>query len=307
MEFAPMRRIWPTWFAALLVLPVLLSACGAGNASPAKPLVLTSFYPLYYLTTEIAGDRADVRNLVPAGAEPHDWEPSTRNVADIQHAALFIYNGAGFESWVQKTLAAAPSQSRVVVEATQGLPLIAPPASATAGQFTADPHIWLDPVLAKMVAVKIAAGLTQTDPAGKATFEQNLADLNARLDSLDTAYKNGLHDCTRHDIITSHAAFGYLAHRYQLNQIAVEGLTPDAEPTPARIAEVVKIARDTGAKYIFFETLVSPRVAQTIADEAGAKTLTLDPLEGVKDEQKQTYFTVMNDNLANLRLALDCH
>lgn len=303
-----MRRFRPAWFAVLLVLFPLLSACGAsGSTHPAKPLVLTSFYPLYYLTAQIAGDRAEVRNLVPAGVEPHDWEPSTRNVADLQKAALFVYNGAGFESWVQKTLAATPEKSRVVVEAAQGLPLIAPPSGDEAGHFTVDPHIWLDPVLAKQIAAKIAAGLIQADPTGQATFEQNLADLNRRLDDLNTAYTNGLHDCTRRDIITSHAAFGYLAQRYHLNQIAVEGLAPDAEPTPARIAAIVKLARDTGAKYIFFETLVSPRVAQTIASEAGAQTLTLDPLEGIKDEQKQNYFTVMNDNLTNLRLALDCH
>jgi zinc transport system substrate-binding protein len=299
------RRFRAIWLLTVFLLPLALGACG-GLGGSSKPLVITSFYPLYYLTSQIAGDRADVRNLVPAGAEPHDWEPSARDVTDIQKAAVFVYNGAGLESWVSKTLDATKSSKRVVVEATQGLPLAPPPAGAEGGEYTSDPHVWLDPTLAQAIATKIADGLTQADPAGKDLYARNLADLTARLAALDGKFKDGLRECARREIITSHAAFGYLAKRYGLEQIAVEGLAPDAEPTPARIAEVAKIARDRGATTIFFETLVSPNVAETIAKEAGAQTLTLDPLEGVKDEKTQTYVTVMNDNLANLRTALGC-
>ncbi len=299
-----MRRYWSIWLAPLLLAP-LLTACGGGAAS-GKPLVLTSFYPLYYLTTQIAGDRAEVRSLVPTGTEPHEWEPSARDVTDIKKSAVFVYNGAGLEPWVEKTLAAAPSTKRVVVEAAQGLTLAPPPTGTEVGKFTVDPHVWLDPTLAKTIATNVAAGLTQADPGGKETYARNLADLVARLDTLDTQFKEGLRECARRDIITSHAAFGYLASRYKLEQIAVEGLSPDSEPTPSRIVEVTKLARTRGATTIFFETLVSPRVAETIANEMGARTLTLDPLEGVQDEKTQTYFTVMAGNLANLRTALGC-
>lgn len=294
-----MRVFW----VMLLGGSLLLSACGGGSG---KPVVLTSFYPLYYFTTQIAGDRATVRNLAPTGAEPHDWEPKAKDVADIRNAAVFIYNGAGLEHWVDKTLDAAKSSKRVDVAATAGLALLPPPPGEAAADFPNDPHVWLDPLLAREVAGKIAAGLIKADPAGKATYEQNLAALVAKLDGLDTEFKDGLRTCDRREIITSHAAFGYLTRRYGLEQIAVEGLAPDAEPTPARIAEVTKTARERKATHIFFETLVSPKVAETVAREIGAQTLVLDPLEGVGDEQKQTYFTVMGENLANLRTALGC-
>lgn len=303
-EATTVRQFRAIWLAAI-VLPLILSACG-GSSGSSKPLIVTSFYPLYYLTAQIAGDRAEVRNLVPAGAEPHDWEPSARDVADIQKAALFVYNGAGFESWVDKTLDAAKSSKRVVIEATQGLPLTPPPPGEEGKTFASDPHVWLDPTLAKLIAIRIADGLAKSDAAGKDVYTRNLDDLIKRLDDLDGKFKDGLRECARREIITSHAAFGYLARRYGLEQIAVEGLAPDAEPTPARIVEVAQLARARGATTIFFETLVSPNVAETIAKESGAKTMVLDPLEGVKDEKTQTYFTVMNDNLANLRTALGC-
>ena len=160
--------------------------------------------------------------------------------------------------------------------------------------------------MAQEVAKKIAEGLIKADPAGKATYEQNLAALIAKLGELDQQFAAGLRTCDRREIITSHAAFGYLARRYGLEQIAVEGLSPDSEPTPARIAEVTRTARDRKATHIFFETLVSPKVAETIAREIGAQTLVLDPLEGVQDEKTESYLTVMGGNLANLRVALGC-
>jgi zinc transport system substrate-binding protein len=305
-----MRRAASRWAIVFLLVVTALSACGAGGNK--KPVALTSFYPLYFLTAAIAGDRMEVRNLVPAGAEPHDWEPGTRDTAALKGARVFAYNGAGFEAWAAKALDAAPSKTRVAIEATSGLSLLPPPGEEGAA-FPNDPHVWLDPVLAKEMARKIADGLTQADPDGRAVYAQNLATLQGRLDRLDAGFKAGLGTCARKEIVTSHAAFGYLARRYGLEQIAVEGLAPDAEPTPARIAAVAETARARGATHIFFETLVSPRVAETIAREIGAQTLVLDPLEGLREEGgqgpgqgQQDYFSVMNDNLANLRTALGC-
>lgn len=299
-----MRPIHVLALLLTIVGPFALAACG--GAASGKPLVVTSFYPLYYLTAQIAGDRAQIRNLVPAGAEPHDWEPKASDLVNIKQASVFVYNGAGFEAWVPKALDAAQSAKRVNVEATKGLPLASPPPGGESADFAADPHAWLDPSLAKALAAQIAAGLTQADPAGGETFAANLAALTAKLDALDGEYRAGLANCARREIFTSHAAFGYLATRYGLVQVPLEGLAPDAEPTPARLAEVTRRARDSGATTIYFETLVSPKVAETIAKEVGARTLTLDPLEGVRDERAQTYFTLMADNLANLRTGLDC-
>ena len=299
-----MRPIRALALLTLGLLPALLAACG--GSSSGKPVVVASFYPLAYLTAQIAGDRAEVRNLVPAGAEPHDWEPKASDIAGIAKASVFVYNGAGFEAWVPKALDAARSARRIDVEATKGLPLAPPPPGAESADYPADPHAWLDPALAKGMAAQIAAGLTQADPAGKEVFAANLAALSAKLDNLDGDFKAGLASCARQDVITAHAAFGYLTRRYGLTQVAIEGLSPDAEPTPARLAEVTRLARTTGATTIFFETLVSPKVAEAIAREIGAQTLTLDPLEGVKDERTQNYFTVMASNLANLRLGLGC-
>lgn len=298
----PVCGKWPCrLLVALVLLASLLSACGSpGTAS--KPLAVTSFYPVYFLTSSIAGDRMTVRNLVPAGVEPHDWEPSPKDMADLTRARVFVYNGAGFEVWVTHTVAAAPSANRIDIEASKGLTL----ASAPAGDRGYDPHVWLDPVLAGEMAATIADGLIRADPDGRETYQANLATLQGQLAQLDQEFKTGLATCQRRDIVTSHAAFGYLARRYGLNQIAVEGLAPNAEPTPSRLAEVANLAREHGATYIFFETLVSPRVAEAIAREIGAKTLVLDPLEGVQDPAKENYFTVMRQNLTNLRTALAC-
>jgi zinc transport system substrate-binding protein len=304
MEMRSMRVIRGFTLALCVALPLLLSACGGGGSG--KPVVLTSFYPLSFFAAQIAGDRMEVRNLVPAGAEPHDWEPKPKDVADIGKAAVLIYNGAGLEHWIDSVLDAAKSDKRVDIVATDGLTLLPPPPGGRDEDLTNDPHVWLDPMLAKEVARTIADGLIAADPAGKATYEQNLAALVANLDGLDTRFRDGLRMCDRREIITSHAAFGYLARRYGLEQIAVEGLSPDSEPTPARIAAVTETARERKATHIFFETLVNPQVAETIAREVGAQTLVLDPIEGVQDERTQTYFTVMDENLANLRTALGC-
>lgn len=302
-------RLLPIVLLATL-LPGVLAACAPGGAGGGsrKPSVVASFYPLSFFAGAIAGNRMAVRNLVPAGAEPHDWEPTPKDTAAIKDAKVFVYNGAGFEAWVPNVLDAAKSPERVDVEATRGLQPVPPPPGEEAAAFPNDPHAWLDPVLAREMATRIRDGLVAADPDGKAAYEQNLAALQGRLDELDGRFKAGLGDCARKEIVTSHAAFGYLARRYGLEQIAVEGLAPDAEPTPARVAAVADTARARGATHIFFETLVSPRVAETIAREIGAQTLVLDPLEGLEEGPgtSRDYFTVMHDNLANLRTALGC-
>jgi len=304
--------------AMALVLAVLtLAACQEAPKkveAPPRPLVVASFYPLYDFARQVAGDRAEVVSLVPTGVEPHDWEPAPSDVARVEKAAVFIYNGAGFDAGAERLAKNAPARM-VVVEATAGLPLLSvdlpghDKAHAEPKATERDPHVWLDPTLARAQVEAIRAGLAKADPANADHYASRAASYAARLTSLDDAIAAGLADCRRREIVVSHAAFTYLAHRYKLLQVPVMGLAPEAEPSPAELARVVRLVRRLEAKVIFFETLVSPKLAETLAAEVGAKTLVLNPLEGLTaDEEKagKDYVSVMEENLRNLRTALEC-
>ena len=172
-----------------------------------------------------------------------------------------------------------------------------------------DPHVWLDPTLARAQAETIADGLAQADPAGRPVYLENAKALAARLDALDQAFAAGLRDCARREVVTSHAAFAYLTRRYQLTQVPIMGSAPEAEPSPADLAAIVQTARRLRVTHVFFEPLVSPRLAQTLAREIGATTLPLDPIEGVSREQAAAgtgYVELMQANLAALRVGLGC-
>jgi zinc transport system substrate-binding protein len=268
--------------------------------------VVTSFYPLYFFASEIGGDRAEVLNITPAGAEPHDYEPTAQDIADIERANLIVLNGGGLEAWGDKIKQVIDPRKTLVVTVGDGL--------ATAqveedGETVVDPHVWLSPVLASQMVDKIAISLMQSDPANAVYYEGNAAALKVKLADLDTAYRAGLAQCAKKDFITSHAAFGYIASSYALRQVPISGLSPDAEPSAKQLIEVAQFARQNDVKYIFFEELVSPKLSQTIATEVGAQTLVLDPLEGLAAEDiaaGKNYLTVMQENLANLKTALQC-
>jgi zinc transport system substrate-binding protein len=276
----------------ILVLVGILAGCEAGSSGGQKSVV-AAFYPLAYAAERIGGPAVDVRNLTPPGAEPHDLELTPREVARIQDASVVIYLSHGFQPAVSKAVEQARGQK---VDILAGLPLH--PADGAEAGLTADPHVWLDPILFARVANSIGTALDR--PSGA---------LVADLRRLDGEYRQGLRDCKRHEIVTSHAAFGYLAARYGLEQVSITGLTPEAEPSPKQLAHVIEIVRRTHATTVFFETLVSPRLADTVAREVGARTAVLDPIEGLTPaEQKRgdNYLTVMRRNLAALRKALAC-
>jgi zinc transport system substrate-binding protein len=289
--------------AALVLAAVLVAvACEAPPAPPAKPLVVATFYPLWEFTEQVAGDRAEVVSLVPPGVEPHDWEPSPRDVAQAQRARVLVHSGTPLDAWVGKLLGDAASRTIVVVDAGHGItPLRLGPAI--------DPHMWLDPVLARAQVETIAAALERADPAGRATYTGNARAYAARLEQLDRAFADGLRRCARHELVTSHAAFGYLARRYGLTQVPVMGIAPEAEPSPADLAALVGTARRLKVTHVFFERLVSPRLAETLAREIGAGALPLDPIEGVTKEEAAAgkgYVELMEANLIDLRTALGC-
>ena len=274
-------------------------------------LVYATIYPVYDFATQVCGDKARVVQLVPDGAEPHDWEPSPRDVVNIQQADVIAYNGLGMESWLEKLLGTLKEDGPVLVDCSEGATLLSGDGHGHADeeglQAQTDPHIWLDPHNAGLMVDNILLGLQKADPGNSEYYSDRARQYQERLKGLDEKYAATLAKAPMRQFIVSHAAFGYLAHRYNLEQVAIRGLSPDAEPSPARMTEIIQIARQTGVKYIFFESLVSPRVSEVIAREAGAEILVLDPLGGVTPEERQEgkdYLTVMEENLQNLALAL---
>lgn len=292
-----------------LVILVILLLGGGGYAlyktrhtsSPAtsgKLTVAASFYPLAEFTRQITGDRADITTITPAGAEPHDYEPTPQDIIAIRTAKAFFYNGSGVETWAGKVVADLKNSSVTTVNMTDHFSLLG-----------ADPHIWLDPVNAQKEVQLIADAVRQADPVNSLIYQANAEAYIAKLHGLDQEYRLGLSDCASKDIVTSHAAFAYLAKEYGLNQVSIAGLSPDQEPSPQKIAETATFARAHNIKYIFFETLVSPKLAETVAREIGAQTLVLNPIEGLSDAERnagENYITLMQKNLANLRTALQC-
>lgn len=271
-----------------------------------KVRVVASLYPLYFFAHEVGGDKITVHDITPAGAEPHDYEPTPQDIVKIDNADVLILNG-GLEAWgddVRKNL--QRTDVRVVV-AGEGL---FNRVSDGEGKTISDPHVWLDPVLAQKEVSVIADAFVAVDPQDTSSYRNNEQSLLGTLRALDEEYRTGLSHCRQSDIVTSHAAFGYLASRYGFHQVSIAGFSPDQEPSPQQIAQVADFARSKNIRYIFFESLVSPRLSETVAGEIGAVTLALNPLEGLSDARiaaGEDYFSVMRTNLANLKTALQCN
>jgi len=311
----------------LLSIAYLLSGCRDRPAIvPEQPLpaftplkVVASFYPVAFLAEQVGEDRVQVVSMVPPGTEAHHFEPTARQIVMLKEADLFVYNGAGMEPWADRLVQNPENPRLIIVKASTGIELLKHEGKDFHehdkghrhadhhyhGEY--DPHIWLDPLLAKKMAANIAAGFKQADPDGVSTYQKNLAVLHKRLDELHSRYQEALQGKAGQPIVTSHAAFGYLAHRYGLVQVPIMGLSPKAEPSPARMARLVRMVRETGVKYVFSETLANPRIAETLAKEVGAEVLILNPIEGLTIEQdiaEEDYFTIMEQNLVNLKQGL---
>ncbi len=268
--------------------------------------VTTSFYPNHFLARQIGGDLVEVINLTPAGSEPHDYELTSSDVINIKKSKILILNGGGLEVWeddIRKNL------NKDVLVLTLGEDLINQKLEeGDAGK--KDPHIWLSPALMIKMAEKVTAGLSQVDFENKSYYESNLTVLKFKLINLDAQYKKELDNCKKRNFVTAHDAFTYLAKEYNLNQVAIAGISPEEEPSIKQLVEVSKFAKDNEIKYIFFEKLVSPKLAQTVAQEIGAQTLVLNPLEGLSADdlaQGKNYLTEMEKNLENLKIALECN
>jgi zinc transport system substrate-binding protein len=283
-----------------VTLAALVAGCGIGRGAAArdgKLEVVASFYPLAFVASQGGGARVTVGNLTPPGAEPHDLELTPGAIGRLKRADLVLFLSGHFQAAVEK---AVPMARRSLDARSVAGPVLDSPEEPG----TADPHFWQDPSRMVNVAGAVAAKLESIDPSHASTYRRNADALIASLREVDAAYRSGLASCRRHEIVTSHAAFGYLAKRYGLTQIPIAGLDPETEPTPKRIADVVGLVRKYQVKTIFYEKLVSPKIAQTIAREAHVGTDVLDPIEGVR--LPDDYLTVMRRNLGSLRRALDC-
>lgn len=275
------------------------------NTTDAPLSVVASFYPMYYFASEIGGNSATVSNLTPVGTEPHDYELTPQDIVRIQDSQLLVLNGAQLEPWANDVMADL-SDDVTVVQGSGGL------ADHTIEEdhvALVDPHVWLSPKLAQTEVETITDSFISADPIDAIKYIKNSEALIERLDELDDEYKAGLADCDSDTIITAHAAFSYLADTYDLKQLSIAGLSPETDPSLSELTDIIDFAEDHDVQYIFFESLASPKLAKAIADEIGAKTLVLNPLEGLTYEDidsGQDYFTVMKANLANLRTALGC-
>ena len=286
----------------LILVVAVVTGCGGARATGERVEVVAAFYPLAYAAERVGGRAVSVENATPPGAEPHDVELSARDVERVRSADFVFYLGSGFQPALERATEGASGEA---VDLLEGVEL-----SASAGgdeqdggpdpDEAVDPHVWLDPVRYAGIVERIGTALDRSGAA---------ADLKAELARLDADFRDGLRECARREIVTSHAAFGYLADRYGLVQIALSGLSPDVEPSPRELERVIGEVRERGATTVFFETLVSPELAETVAREAGARTAVLNPLEGLTEAEVrrgEDYFSVMRANLAALREALGC-
>jgi zinc transport system substrate-binding protein len=296
---------------AVIVPLAVIASTPSETVDDSRIKVVASFFPLYDFARSIAGDRAEVTSMVPSGIEPHDWEPTIRQISDANSADLFIYNGAGFESWVQNI------EAELVIDTSSGLELLeAVEEEAHNGEEKeeehggTDPHIWLDPILAKQQVEKIRAGFVQVDPDNAQYYNDNAARFAAELDTLDASIRSELSECRAQDFIAFHNAFSYFANRYGLTQHSLHGGLPEGEVPPQRLQEIVDLANELKIDTIYSEELVDPRLAQVIADEIpNGKVLVLSPIEGLEEEEAEAglgYIDKMQQNLTNLKAGLKC-
>jgi zinc transport system substrate-binding protein len=292
---------------AVVVVAVAIGVLSVPASAKSPVTVVAAFYPVAYASQRVGGARVQVTNLTPAGAEPHDLELTPKQIDEVLDADVVFDMGHRFQPAVED---AAKERDKPAIRLLDRLPVHAGNKNVAEGDPSAlDPHVWLDPVLMQDIVRQVQNALTRADPNGRAVYARSADTFVRQLRSLDQQYRSALAHCAIHTIVTSHEAFGYLAKRYGLQQEGVAGLSPDAEPDAKRIAQLTDLVKRDHIKVVFTETLVSPRIADTLAHEAGVTTDVLDPLEGLNDSaiaHGANYVTVMDKNLAKLSRALNC-
>jgi len=273
------------------------------KVSTEKLVVAASFYSLGHFAEQIGKDTVEVFVITPPGVEAHDFEPSPRDIINITNADVFIYNGGGFDPWAEKISQSMESNGATVINMSDELSSSYPDIDLS------NPHFWLDPILAMGEVTIIRNALINANLSQKGFYEFNTDAFNEKLFTLNREYEEGLAMCTLRDVIVSHSAFEYLGKRYTIKVHSIAGISPDEEPSPRELGELATLARERGIKHIFFEMAVSSKLAETVAQEIGAETLVLNPIETLtNDEIKagEDYVSIMKKNLNNLRRALQC-
>jgi len=304
--------------ALLLAGAVALSGCSSSADGSGSVKVTAAFYPLQYAAQRVAGDHATVENLTKPGAEPHDLELSIKEIADVSDSDVVVYE-KGLQASVDEAVGENSNGQLVDAAAAAGLEPFshnghddadhtgAEPGSEDdhdSGEL--DPHFWADPLKLAAVGDAIADALATADPDNAADYHANADSLRADLVTLDKEFAKGLTGCQRDTIVVSHDAFGYLS-KYGLNMEPIAGLSPEAEPTPADLARLETLIKDDGITTVFSETLVSPKMSESLASDMGVQTAVLDPIEGLSDETSdQDYLSLMRANLSALRKANGC-
>jgi len=263
--------------------------------------ILVTFYPLYQFTKAIGKEKIDASIIIPPGIEPHDWEPTIQDIQKMKNADMIVINGAGLESWITKVTSINPNV--MIVDTSSSIPLLEKDSNGLDKIAKKDPHIWLDPVLAKKQVQNIADGLIKLDPQNANYYQQNANDYKAKLDMLDNEIKTDLSTCNKKDFLAFHDALSYFSKEYGLHQhTIVGGLDPETEPTAPALQQITKDAQSLGLNVIFTEEAANPRVSQVIADEIHGKVLILSPLEVT--DKNMDYIVKMKQNLSNLKEAL---
>ena len=305
--------------ATVMIGALLFAACGNTNKEADKKedlTIVTTFYPMYDFTKEIVGDEGNVKLLIPAGTEPHDFEPSAKERAEISDADVFVYNSSDMEFFVDSLKDSVDSKQTLMIEAAKGIDRLESQEAdeheeSEEGHDHAheyDPHVWLDPVLAIKEVRTIAGELGEKYPDKKEIFTKNADAYIKKLEALDQKYSDELKDATNRTFVTQHAAFAYLANQYDLKQVAISGVSPDQEPTPSRLAELKEFVKKNNIKVIYFEENASSKVAETLSNETGVKLEVLNPLESLTNEQikaGENYISVMEKNLKALKESIN--
>lgn len=303
-------------FLLLIISVLFFSACNDGssdvdNMGEDKLKVYTSFYTLYDFASKIGGEHAQVVNMIPPGGEPHHWEPTAADIVSLEGADIFIYNGLSLEHWVESVLEPIENENLIVVEASQDVDVLESSHSHDDHNHShnnVDPHIWLDPIKSKTMMKNIRDAFIELDPLNEGSYENNYNIYVEELEKLDSEFHEKLVDLNNRDMIVSHEAFTYLSEAYGLHQIPIEGLIPDSEPNPSRMAEIIDYINDNNIETIFFEDENDTKVVETISNETGVNFTVLYTLEYLTDRQISNgddYFSVMRSNLEALVKGLE--
>lgn len=303
-----------------VLVSILLTACGSEEKKEAsaddKIQVMTTFYPMYEFTKEVVGNKGDVELLIPAGTEPHDFEPSAKDLAKISDSDVFVYNSPELETWTENLTDTIDTDKTKIIQAAKEIELMDGAEHDHEDdhdhddhdhEHELDPHVWLDPALAIKEVETIRDQLSKKYPDAQATFEKNAASYIDELKALDAEYQTAFKDAKNKTFVTQHAAFGYLAKQYGLTQEAISGVSPDQEPSPSRLSELKHYVDDHQVEVIYFEENASSKVAETLSKETGVKLAVLNPLESLTEKQikaGENYLSIMRENLTALKQAI---